>query len=116
MENHGTSSQISILPPVQNREELVLRLLQHKETLSRMGVLRLGLFGSFARGEETPESDVDLLVEFSPDHHTFNGFTELVFFLEDLLGRSVEVVTPQALSPYIGPSIMKEVQDIRMVR
>ncbi len=53
MENHSTFSQPSMLSPVQNREELVLRLLQHKETLNCMGVLRLGLFGSFARGQQT---------------------------------------------------------------
>ena len=114
MENYGTFSQIKNMSPVQSREELVLRLSQNKEALCRMGVVRLGLFGSFARGEQTPESDVDLLVEFSPDSHTFHGFMELVFFLEDLLGRSVEVVTPQALSPYIGPAIMREVQYIHV--
>ena len=70
----------------------------------------MGLFGSFARGNQKPESDVDLLVEFDPDRKTFDNFMGLAFLLEDLLERRVELVTPEALSPHIGPRILKEVE------
>jgi len=75
-------------------------------------MVSLGLFGSFVRGEQNPASDIDILVEFSPDKHTFDNFMDVSFVLEDLLGRKVDVVTPEALSPYIGPYILKEVQRV----
>jgi predicted nucleotidyltransferase len=70
-------------------------------------VKRIGLFGSFARGEEKDTSDVDIMVEF--EEPTFDNFMRLAFFLEDLFGRRVELVTPDSLSSYIGPYIRKEV-------
>ncbi len=57
-------------------------------------------------------SDVDIYVEFAPDAHTFDNFMEPSFFLEELLGRRVELVTPESLSPHIGPHILKEVERV----
>lgn len=74
------------------------------------GVARLGLFGSFARGEATPESDVDILVEFGADKKGFAVFMELAFWLEDMLGRPVELVTLESLSPYLAPHILPTVE------
>ena len=88
----------------------VLRLVQeHQSQIQAFGVKRLGLFGSFVRGEQNDESDVDFLVEFCPDRKTFDSFIHLAFYLEDLLQRRVELVTPESLSPFIGPHILKEV-------
>ena len=78
-----------------------------REIKKRFGVRRIGLFGSFARGEQKDTSDVDILVEF--DDPTFDNFMNLAFFLEDLFGRRVELVTPDSLSPYIAPYVKKEV-------
>jgi uncharacterized protein len=75
-----------------------------------MGVRQLGLFGSFARGEQRPDSDVDLLVEFAPGQKTFDNFMRLALFLEDLFHRRVELVTPESMSPYLRPYIMDEVE------
>jgi predicted nucleotidyltransferase len=47
-----------------------------------------------------------------PEKHTFDNFMEVAFLLEELLGRKVEVVTPEALSPYIGPHILREVERV----
>lgn len=94
------------------KEDIVECLLEERERLAALGIVGLGLFGSFVRGEQTPASDVDILVEFSPDKHTFDNFMELSFLLEDLLERKVEIVTPEALSPYIGPYILKEVERV----
>ena len=97
---------------VNNKNEIVQRILGVHERLALLGVRSIGLFGSFVRGEETSLSDVDVLVEFIPEKHTFDNFMEVVFFLEEILGRKVEVVTPEALSPYIGPHILKEVERV----
>ena len=77
------------------------------EIKERFHVKRIGLFGSFARGDEKETSDVDIMVEF--DQPTFDNFMKLAFFLEDLLGKKVELVTPDSLSPYIAPYVKDEV-------
>jgi predicted nucleotidyltransferase len=94
-----------------NTERGILSLIEaHEEQIRAFGVRRLGLFGSFLRGQQDQNSDVDLLVEFDAGRKTFDAFINLAFFLEDLLGRRVELVTPESLSPHIGPHILKEVK------
>ena len=98
--------------PVNNKEEVVQRVLGAKNKLTSLGVTGIGLFGSFVRGDQTPSSDVDILVEFAPDRHSFDNFMDASFLLEELLGRKVEMATPEALIPYIGPHIMREVERV----
>ena len=86
--------------------------MRERKRLAELGVVSIGLFGSFVRGDQNPESDIDLLVEFTPSKHTFDNFMDLSFLLEDLLGHKVEIITPEALSPYIGPHILKEVERV----
>jgi predicted nucleotidyltransferase len=89
----------------------VLELVrEQQDQIKAFGVKRLGLFGSFVREEQDDESDVDFLVEFLPDRKTFDSFIHLAFYLEELLERRVELVTPESLSPYIGPHILNEVE------
>ena len=89
----------------------VLRIInEHQETLKSFGVRRCGLFGSFLREEISPTSDVDLIVEFEPEQKTFLNFVNLSFFLEEVLGRKVELVTPESLSPHFGPYILREAE------
>jgi predicted nucleotidyltransferase len=95
-----------------DKETIMQRILEAREPLAALGVCSIGLFGSFVRGEQTLLSDIDMLVEFMPDMHTFDNFMEVAFFLEELLERRVEVVTPEALSPHIGPYILKEVERV----
>ena len=89
----------------------ILNVLAQNELLPRaLGVQRIGLFGSFVRGEQHPDSDIDLLVEFAPGRKTFDTFMELSFFLEEVMQRRIELVTVESLSPYVGPHILKEVE------
>lgn len=98
--------------PVADKEEIVERLREARSQITPLGVLSIGLFGSFASGKQTPASDVDLLVDFAPDQHTFDNFMGLSFLLESVLGRKVEIVTPESLSPHIGPHILREVKRV----
>jgi predicted nucleotidyltransferase len=98
--------------PVASKAEVIERLQQSREHLASLGVEGLGLFGSLVTGRDTPDSDVDILVGFVADRHTFDNFMDLSFFLEDLLGRRVELVTPDSLSPHIGPHILREVERV----
>ena len=95
---------------IQQQEALAF-LSQHKSDIEKQFfVTKLGIFGSVARNEAQQHSDLDVLVEFEPKAKTFDNFMHLAFFLEEVLNRRVEVVTPEALSPYIGPHILKEVE------
>ena len=100
--------------PINNKNEAIQRLKACHRQLAALGVTSVGLFGSFAKERQTPKSDVDILVEFAPDKHSFDNFMELSFFLEDLFGRKVEVLTPEALSPHIGPYILREVERVSL--
>lgn len=94
-----------------NRKEVILRLLQdHRDELAGMGVRAIGLFGSIARGEDTRQSDVDILVEFAPDAKTFQNFNNICDLLERAVGPNFDLVTPEGLSPHIRPFILKEVE------
>jgi len=89
----------------------VFSAIEHKrQEISSLGVKRLGLFGSFLHGSQNAESDVDLIVEFNEGQKTFDNLVNLSFFLEDMLGRHIELVTPESLSPYIRPHIIREVE------
>ena len=75
---------------VATKQELIDLIQSHDAELKAFGVKRLGLFGSYVRNEPKPESDVDLLVEFTPGQKTFHNFMDLGFFLEELFGRKVD--------------------------
>ena len=99
---------------VASRQEILDRLRQHSDRIRSLGVERLGLFGSFLRDEQNAASDVDLLVRFRPAAKSFDRFMSLATLLEDLLQRRVELVTTEGLSPYLGPRILDEVQDVAL--
>ncbi|MCL5280122.1 MAG: nucleotidyltransferase family protein [Planctomycetes bacterium] len=95
---------------VQIKAGVIRAILANQSAIRSLGVSRLGLFGSFARDEARADSDVDVLVEFAPGQKTFDHFIGLSFLLEEVLGRRVELITPESLSPHIGPYILKEVE------
>lgn len=96
--------------PVKNKEELIQRILDNRQTIRQYGVKQLGFFGSFVRNEAKEDSDVDFFVEFEPEKKTFDNFMSLVEILEDITKRKIELLTPQSLSKYIGKYILKEVE------
>ncbi len=98
--------------PVLTREQAVQRLTQCEPEIRALGVARLALFGSVLRGQTQAHSDVDLLVQFVPGAKTYGRFFALSELLEDHLGRRVELVTTEALSPFLGPRILAEAQDV----
>jgi predicted nucleotidyltransferase len=93
-------------------DEIKRILASHKPELAeRFLVCEIGVFGSFARGEEDEGSDVDILVEFSEPVGFFT-FLELEEHLRDLLGRKVDLVSKKALKPRIGGNILRELVTI----
>jgi predicted nucleotidyltransferase len=104
------SSKRKAIMAVRKKEEVLTIIRNHQQEIKDLGVRRYGFFGSFVREEATEQSDIDILIEFEPGQKTFDNFMQLAFFLEDLLGREVDLVTAESLSPYIGPHILKEVE------
>ena len=98
--------------PVLNRAQTIERLAGCTDEVRALGVARLALFGSVLRGQPRAGSDVDLLVQFAPGAKSYRRFFALSELLEAHLGRPVELVTLEALSPFLGPRILAEAQDV----
>jgi uncharacterized protein len=97
--------------PVQTKSQVLSLLQEYQQQLQALGVKRCGIFGSFVRDRAIHDrSDVDILVAFEPEQKTFDNFIHLSFLLEELFGRSVDLVTVESLSPYIGAHILDEVE------
>ncbi len=90
------------------RDEVLALLRAHKKALTeRFGVTDLTLFGSFARDRAGDDSDVDLLVRFA-GRATSKRYFGTQFYIEDLLGRSVDLVTDSALRQELRPNVERE--------
>ena len=91
-------------------EEIKTELETLKPTLKeRFGVETIGVFGSYTRGEQTKKSDIDILVTFSQDAQIgFFKFLELEEFLTKKLGVKVDLVTKNALKPFIKDRVLRE--------
>jgi predicted nucleotidyltransferase len=90
-----------------NRTEVLALLAANRAALQRFGVVSLRLFGSVARDEATPGSDIDLLVAFDAPP-SFSEYMELRIFLEDLLGAKVDLVTEHGLRDRARPYVERE--------
>ena len=92
------------------KKEIFLIIRKNKVQIREFGVRRLGLFGSFVREEQNAESDIDFLVEFEPDHKTFDNLVRLSATLKTIFNLPVELVTHESLSPYIKPYVLEEIE------
>ncbi len=104
-----------MISPIHTKSDLLNILFQNRETIKSFGVKELGLFGSFSSDKGiNPNSDVDFLVDFELGEKSYDNFIGLSFFLEEIIGRKIELVTPQSLSKYLGPLILKQVENVRL--
>lgn len=97
-------------------KEILTMIEKQGETLKKYRVKRIGLFGSYVRGEQKKKSDIDMLVEFdrSAFDKNFTGYFDnyegFSSFLKGLFGRNIDLLTDDMISPYIKPFILKEVK------
>lgn len=89
-----------------SREEILTILEQNREAIKGYGTRRLGLFGSYARGEATEASDLDFVVEF--EKKSFDAYMNLKEFLEGLFGCRVDLVLADAIKPRLRATILEE--------
>ena len=95
-----------------NKQVILTQLTGRMEEIrQRFSVRRLSVFGSVVRGEAGEGSDVDVLVVFDRKA-TFDLFMDLKFYLEELLGTGVDLVTDKALRPQIRRTIEQEMVDV----
>jgi predicted nucleotidyltransferase len=99
---------------VNNALDIYTIIKENSNQLQNYGVIKLGLFGSFVRSDNTSNSDIDLLVEFAKGKKSFKNYMATANFAEKKLGRKVDLITIESLSPHIAPHILKEVQYVQI--
>ena len=90
-----------------DQEQVAKRIQGNQARLTELGVASLPLFGSLARGDSTKDSDIDLLVRFD-GRASFDRYMDLKLFLEDLLGRRLDLVAEQALREEIRAHVEQD--------
>jgi len=94
------------------KDSIIRTLEQYKQEIRSFGVHRIELFGSYARGEQSENSDIDFLVEFDSERGLFEDYSDLLIFLEDLFGKPVDLVKShlvrRELQPYIFDGVRHE--------
>jgi len=92
-----------------NREEIIARLRENEAALRQRGVAHAALFGSRARGDQRPESDTDIMVEFDPAARiTVFDYAGLKDYIAALFDGRVDVVNRDGLKPYVKPAATTE--------
>ena len=97
-------------------KEIFKLLRDNKDILRKYKVKRIGLFGSYVKGEQRKNSDIDFLVEFDLTAFGkdfkgyFDCYMDLLFFLEGIFERKIDLLTIEEISPYIRPYALKEVE------
>jgi len=91
------------------KARILTTLKKHDDALKQYSVKRIGLFGSYARGNQTARSDIDFLVEF--DRPTYDNFYGLWVYLESLFGRKVEVLTPNAVDSIRVDEVARSIRE-----
>jgi len=85
-------------------------ILQERKNylVEKFGVIEIAIFGSYARGEQRKNSDIDIIVDFKEGWKTFDNYMDLKFYLEELFGKKVDLVIKSAINPRIKPFIIEE--------
>ena len=91
------------------REPVLSKLEAHlPELQDRFGIEKIGIFGSVARGEDTPESDVDVLYKFKNNKGSMRTAVPLMYYLEELFGRKVDLISFNFISPLIEEYVRRD--------
>ena len=83
--------------------------LHDTDVREKFKITEIGVFGSYVRGEQREDSDIDILVEFEKGYKTFDNYMELKFFLEDILTSEIDLVIKTAIRDEIKQNILSEV-------
>ena len=93
-----------------SKEYILNTLKSSKPELYKFGIKDIGLFGSYARNDQSEKSDIDILIDFDPEMESYDNYMAVYDIFESIFkNERIEIVTKNGLSPYIGPKILKEV-------
>ena len=98
------------------REAIIKKLKEHEEILKKYGVKRIGLFGSYIRGEQKKDSDIDLVIEFDREKFgkdfkgLFDVFMEVSSYIEKLFNRRVDILTPDSIRTIRIKEVAEEIE------
>lgn len=98
------------------KEEIFKQIKRHRKTLERYGVKKIGVFGSYVRGEQKKDSDIDLAIEFDRKmfgknfEGLFDAFVDLSSFLERLFDRKVDILTPDSIRTIRIKEVAEEIE------
>ncbi len=95
---------------INDKASFIKLILSERDIITGYGVKRIGIFGSLVKNKMEEDSDVDLLVEFETGKKNYDNFINLSYYLENISGRKVELITPSSLSKFIGPHILNEAE------
>ncbi|SMO88519.1 nucleotidyltransferase family protein [Gracilimonas mengyeensis] len=87
------------------KDEILKLLEENREQIKEFGVSKLGLFGSYAKNEQTEESDMDFLVLFDEGQKNYDNLFHTAEYLESLFGCEVDVLTDKSISSWLKPYI-----------
>ena len=99
---------------VYSKEDIISIIRSNRSELKALGAKRIGLFGSYVHLQQNAESDIDFLVEFEEGKKNFKTYTGTYLLLKQLLKKEIDFLTPESLSPYIGPRILKSVEYVSL--
>jgi predicted nucleotidyltransferase len=92
-----------------NREQIIAALRAHEPELRHLGVRHAALFGSVARNEATPASDIDIMVDIDPEAHIgVYGYVGIMHYLSDLFPLPVDVANRSKLKPHVKPAAERD--------
>ncbi len=95
---------------VHTKNDILMFLQTHKgEMVQRFGVISIGLFGSYARGEAHEDSDIDIAIEIVPEKKSLGNFLGVRRYLEQQLGRSVDLGIESSLKPLVREIVAREI-------
>ena len=100
--------------PAPTKAEVITFIQNESETIKGFGVTKIGLFGSYVRGQQRKDSTIDLLVEYGSGQSTFKNFTGLACFFEDEFGRMAVPTTTDSLDPHIAQNVLIEVEYVEL--
>ena len=98
-----------------DKQQIIELIQSRKPAIQKLGAERLGLFGSFARGEQNEMSDVDLVVEFRSGMKKYKNLLDLVDLLEETLQRKVDLLTWEGMASFVQREAKKDIQYVSFV-
>jgi len=92
-------------------EDVLRKIKENREEIKKFDVIKIGLFGSYPRGEQREDSDIDIVVEFEKGKATLENFLDLAEYLEKLLGRRIDLITSEGLKSIRIDNIRREIEE-----